>query len=344
MTIGEVIRTYRKQKNMTQEEMAGRLGVTAPAVNKWEMGNSLPDIMLLAPIARLLEISLDELLSFRENLTADEIREIVCEVDAKLKETSYEEAFLWAKKKMEEYPGCEELGLQIATIFFAQSMLQEIPEAESHADYLLSLCIRALESRTETVRVRAADSLVGFYMRREQYEKAEEYLDYFSAQNPMRKWRQAKIYAKTNRVREAWRAYEEVLFSSYQLLSGTFHEMYGLAMREDDRARARMFAGKEEELARCFDMGKYYEASAGLEFAVLEKDADEVLKRAEEMLAHITQIGGFRASPLFAHMEFKEVREEFLEELQKNLRDNFREDESFEFLKENSKWQALINS
>lgn len=38
MQIGEVIRKYRKQKNMTQEEMANRLGVTAPAVNKWENG------------------------------------------------------------------------------------------------------------------------------------------------------------------------------------------------------------------------------------------------------------------------------------------------------------------
>ncbi|MCI6552513.1 MAG: helix-turn-helix domain-containing protein, partial [Lachnospiraceae bacterium] len=44
MQLGQVIRKYRKIKNMTQEEMAVRLGVTAPAVNKWENGNSLPDI------------------------------------------------------------------------------------------------------------------------------------------------------------------------------------------------------------------------------------------------------------------------------------------------------------
>ena len=41
MKTGEVIRRYRKQKNLTQEEMAARLGVTAPAVNKWENGVSL---------------------------------------------------------------------------------------------------------------------------------------------------------------------------------------------------------------------------------------------------------------------------------------------------------------
>ena len=47
---------YRKEAGMTQEEMANRLGVTTPAVNKWENSNSKPDIELLAPIARLLDI------------------------------------------------------------------------------------------------------------------------------------------------------------------------------------------------------------------------------------------------------------------------------------------------
>jgi len=47
MKIGEVIREYRKRKNMTQEEMAHRLGVTAPAVNKWENGNSQPLLPLI---------------------------------------------------------------------------------------------------------------------------------------------------------------------------------------------------------------------------------------------------------------------------------------------------------
>ena len=72
MEIGEIIRRCRKQKNLTQEEMANRLGVTAPAVNKWENGGSLPDITMLAPIARLLDITVDTLLSFRDNLTPEE--------------------------------------------------------------------------------------------------------------------------------------------------------------------------------------------------------------------------------------------------------------------------------
>lgn len=82
MQLGEVIRKYRKSKGMTQEEMAVRLGITASAVNKWENGNSFPDIMLLAPIARLLGITTDELLSFREELTPEEINQVVYKMDS----------------------------------------------------------------------------------------------------------------------------------------------------------------------------------------------------------------------------------------------------------------------
>ena len=48
--------------------MANRLGVTTPAVNKWENSNSKPDIELLAPIARLFDISLDTLLFLFMNI------------------------------------------------------------------------------------------------------------------------------------------------------------------------------------------------------------------------------------------------------------------------------------
>ena len=46
MDIGVVIKKYRKEAGMTQEEMANRLGVTTPAVNKWENSNFKSDIEL----------------------------------------------------------------------------------------------------------------------------------------------------------------------------------------------------------------------------------------------------------------------------------------------------------
>ena len=106
MNIGNVIKKYRKELGYTQEEMAKRLGVTTPAVNKWENGNSNPDIELLAPIARLLHISLDTLLSFRENLTDLEIEEMIHKMDKMFSEEGFEKTYQWAVNTIKEYPNC----------------------------------------------------------------------------------------------------------------------------------------------------------------------------------------------------------------------------------------------
>lgn len=62
LRIGEIIRHHRKAENMTQEELAEKLGITKAAVSKWETGESLPDITMLPPIAELFGITMDELL------------------------------------------------------------------------------------------------------------------------------------------------------------------------------------------------------------------------------------------------------------------------------------------
>ncbi len=348
MSIGKVIRKYRKIRNLTQEEMAGRLGVTAPAVNKWENENSYPDITLLAPIARLLDISLDTLLSFHEELTQEEINGIVLEADLKLKEKSYDEAFLWAKKKLEQYPNCEQLILNIAIIFDArrifdaQRIVQEAAKEAEYDEYICSSYIRVLDSADEAIRIRAADSLVGFYMRKREYDKAEKYLEYFSVQNPERKRKQAQIYAETGRIKEAYKAYEELLFSDYQRVSLELHGMYTLALQDNDRKRAHRLIDKQKELARCFEMGKYYEVSCGLELAALEKDADTVVAIMEEMLSGVEQIRDFINAPLYEHLEFGEAKEEFIAKIRENLLKNFRDEESFEFLKDDERWQRLV--
>jgi len=343
MSLGKVIRKYRKIRNLTQEEMAGRLGVTASAVNKWENENSYPDITLLAPIARLLDISLDTLLSFREDLTMEEITEIVREADLKLKEESYDEAFRWAKKKLEQYPNCEELILDIAIIFDVQRIVQEIPKEAEYEEYFCSLYVRVLNSDDESIRIRAADSLVGFYMRKKQYDKAEKYLEYFSIQNPERKRKQAQIYAETGRIKEAYKAYEELLFTDYQRTSMELHGMYMLALQENDRKRAHRLVDKQKELARCFEMGKYYEISNGLDLATLEKDADAVVAIMEEMISCVEQVGDFKKAPLYEHMDFKETREEFMAEIKENLLKCFRDEESYGFLKNDKRWRRLVN-
>lgn len=62
MNLGKTILHLRKQKNVTQEDMAAELGVTAAAVSKWEHGSTLPDILMLGALADYFEVTTDELL------------------------------------------------------------------------------------------------------------------------------------------------------------------------------------------------------------------------------------------------------------------------------------------
>lgn len=60
---GGVIRKLREGKKMTQEQLADKLFVSSKAVSKWETGAGFPDISLLEPLAKALDISVIELLS-----------------------------------------------------------------------------------------------------------------------------------------------------------------------------------------------------------------------------------------------------------------------------------------
>lgn len=63
MSIGEKIFQYRKEKKITQEELADKLNVTRQTISKWETEESLPDLDKIAPLCELFGISADELLT-----------------------------------------------------------------------------------------------------------------------------------------------------------------------------------------------------------------------------------------------------------------------------------------
>jgi len=66
-SIGNRISKYRREKGLTQEELAAKLGVSSQAVSKWENDASCPDISLLPQLCRILSISTDELLTGNNN-------------------------------------------------------------------------------------------------------------------------------------------------------------------------------------------------------------------------------------------------------------------------------------
>ena len=61
----DIILAKRKQKNMTQEQLAEQLGVARQTISKWELGETLPDVENLKKMAILFEFSIDEALGLK---------------------------------------------------------------------------------------------------------------------------------------------------------------------------------------------------------------------------------------------------------------------------------------
>ncbi len=80
LQMGTKITSLRKAKGMTQEQLAAALGVSAPAVSKWETDSSYPDITLLCPLARALGTDVDNLLAFEEELPSEKLGQYMVEI------------------------------------------------------------------------------------------------------------------------------------------------------------------------------------------------------------------------------------------------------------------------
>ena len=306
MKIGEVIRRNRKEKQMTQEELAGLLGVTASAVNKWENGSSYPDISLLAPIARTFAITTDELLSYKGELTQQEIARIVGELSDIMMRGGYDELLAEAKQRLQEYPNCDSLALNVLFLLDGSRQMLEVPQPQVHELYIRQIRNRLLKSDDRYVAQAAAEN--GFYdcMNRQAYEEAEQMLGYMPKDAGNYRQMRALLYRRQGECEAAYRIYEEAVLDGYQKISAAFTGLFLLAQEDGDEKEKKLILKKQEELAALFEMGRYHEIFLQYDGVLARGDKEETLTFLRELAESVMHIQDFKKSPLYAHMRFGE--------------------------------------
>ena len=323
--------------------MANRLGVTTPAVNKWENGNSKPDIELLSPIARLLHISLDTLLSFQEKLTDFEIGEFIQKMDKMFSEEGYEKTYQWAANTIKKYPNCNMLIWQIAVMLDSRRIIGECDNPDKYDEQINAWYEIALNDEEEKIQHHAADSLFGFYLRKKDYAMAEKYLRYFSDYDPVKKVKMGQLYMKQEKTEDAYEKLEDVVFSMYTTLNLTFGTMITQALEERNHEYAKFLAKKMNVLANAFDMGKYHECAAMLNVVVAEKDVEGTFQVAKQLLENVDTMGDFRESKLYQHMKFRDTENPYAKEMKKALLEGFRTEEEFSYMNGYEPWDQFIH-
>ncbi len=130
-TIGQNIRKLRRERGLTQEELAARLNITSQAVSKWEMETCSPDISQIIPLATLFGVSADVLFGISPDAMENEIEET--KKYCAFPEITNEQAMEAWRKLYERYPHNCHILFEIATLH--EYLASETGESESTEHY-----------------------------------------------------------------------------------------------------------------------------------------------------------------------------------------------------------------
>ena len=83
-TMGQIIRRLRKERNLTQDELAEQLGVTFQAISKWENDTGMPDISQIIPLATVFNVSTDVIFGVCGRNDIEEVNKIIEQADSKI--------------------------------------------------------------------------------------------------------------------------------------------------------------------------------------------------------------------------------------------------------------------
>ncbi|MBO5337562.1 MAG: helix-turn-helix transcriptional regulator [Lachnospiraceae bacterium] len=119
----ENLLVLRKEKKITQEQLADFCGVTKASVSKWETGQTLPDVLLLPRLAAFFSISIDELLGYEIYLTKEQIHKIYEDLATGFATKEFDVAMMECRECVKQYYSCYELLEKIILLWISHEML-----------------------------------------------------------------------------------------------------------------------------------------------------------------------------------------------------------------------------
>ncbi len=146
LKLGERIRSYRRERHLTQEQLAEALGVTVGAVYKWESGRSVPEIGLLVEMADLFETSVDALLGYqyRSNDRAKTVRLL-----KDLKHVRTLDSLQEADRALRRYPNDFEIVYYSALLYHLRGIEQNDETLIARALPLLEKALSLIEQNQD---------------------------------------------------------------------------------------------------------------------------------------------------------------------------------------------------
>ena len=147
LNLAENLIRLRREKEVTQEEVASFIGVTKASVSKRETKQSLPDILLLPVLASYYGVTVDELLGYKPQLGKEQIQKIYHDLAAEFAEKPFEEVMDASRKLVKKYYSCYSFLLQISILWLNHYTFAEDPKSQMGIlDETVELCTHIIEN------------------------------------------------------------------------------------------------------------------------------------------------------------------------------------------------------
>ena len=122
INIAKTILNKRREKGLTQDDLASYVGVSKASVSKWETGQSYPDITFLPQLASFFNISIDELMCYEPQMNKEDIRKLYRKLSADFASKPYDEVLECCRETARKYFSCFPLLFQIGALLVNNSM------------------------------------------------------------------------------------------------------------------------------------------------------------------------------------------------------------------------------
>ena len=345
MAMAEVLREKRKALGLTQEQVANYLGITTPAVNKWEKGLSCPDLTLLPVLARLLKTDPNTLLGFQENLSDLEVTLFLNDVAQRMKDENFIQAFSMAMEKVREYPQCAGLQHSVAMVLEGGLLMADLSDEDRDRcqTQITGLYERVAQSDDLILSNSARYMLASKSIQRGDYDKAQELLDQIPKKGiPDKRTLQADLLAKKGKTTEAEAVLERMTLNSLQETLMYVTKLIPLLAADGNVAQAKQLADASRAECEAFGLWQYSASLAQMLLAVSSRDVQESIRLISAMLRAAETPWELSACPLFCHQPRKENSENMGQTFLPPLLADLERNPEYAFLREEPEFRQLL--
>lgn len=343
MEIAKTIQEYRRKRGYTQERLAELVGVSAPAVSKWETGASLPDVTLLVPIARALGITPDGLLGFRASLTDGEVDAFEQACGEVFAREGYDAGLARCEAMLREYPNCPYLRFRAAAL--CQRNLIALPEPEEERlrrefARFREWLRQVYDGGDSRLRAAAAVSLASYALIDGELERAETLLSELPRAESDPDELYPLLYLKKGERERAVKRLEERAYKSGGEAVRALNLLATIALEDGSREQALAYSRAAAALVKALALRDVSGCAAYLQLLCRNGETEEAAAEAEAYLNRLATLGE-SGHPFLSRLGLR-IYPEQLRAVQRAFLSGFETEETFAVLREDPRVRAAL--